>query len=390
VSSLQGADGPLEDEYQSLVQFLYRTPVGLIEFRADGVVTLMNPKAAQLLMPLASGAGLSNLFEVLEQDLPALRGLAAQAVRSGSVEAIRFEPGHRNVARSRRVLSLSIFGSGDETLTAVLHDATREERRQQRRVEAARTVDSTTGLPNRLAMLQHLTLLQGRVPSVANPTALIYLGVDRFQQINDTAGHVVGDDVLAQIGNRLVAATDASKPDFAETVPGEPGVIPNSEPEVLVARVRGDEFAVAVQNVGVVETQGLAHRLLQDLQEKFVISDRSFQCTCSMGLVVVTGQDAPEESLYRARLAMTASKEAGGHCATVFEAALEQRAQHRSAMEVALRGALERGELFVVYQPVIASRMALFRLRKPWCVGVTPGWASCLLPNSSGLPRNQA
>jgi diguanylate cyclase (GGDEF)-like protein len=365
-----------DDEYQSLVQFLYRTPVGLIEFSRDGAVMLMNPKAAQLLMPVSSNGGLTNLFDILADDLPALRSELTKRPHP-RVESLRFTPCKGAGGRPGKVLSLSIFGHGSETLTAVLHDATTDERRQQRRVEAARTIDSTTGLPNRLGAVAHLRLMLDPAQGAAEPATLIYLGLDRFQQINDTAGHLAGDEVLAQIADRLLGAAAARAPDFAETVPG--GVLPEVIADALVARVGGDEYAVVLRGVGASQAQAAALRLLHDLGDPIVVGDKAFSCTASVGVMSFEA-GTPEAILYRARLAMQAAKEAGGHQLVMFEGAMEQRAQQRSAMELELRHAIERDQLFVVYQPVIGlddnslqGVEALVRWRHPDLGLVSPG-----------------
>lgn len=371
----------MDDEYQSLVQFLYRVPVGLIEFVQDGQIVMMNPKAAQLLMPVSQTGGLDNLYTALSHAAPNLPDIVGRVSNSFSVETIRFSTRTQKRDRSESVLSLSVFGSGNETVTAVLHDATQEVRRQNRRIEAARTVDAITRLPNNLAALQHLVSMQGRSGVDPAPGSIIYIGLDRFQQVNDAAGSSGGDLVLALTAARLVAATQACEPDFADTTTDGPREISVSPASPFVARVGGDEFALILRSTDSFALTHLALQLLQVVQEPVCTSATSFQCTCSIGVLEAVEPEATaQENLYRARLAMTAAKQAGGNRFERFEPSMGLRAQERGSLEAQLRGALARGELFVVYQPVVGlvddslqAVEALVRWNHPTLGLVPPG-----------------
>ena len=343
-------------EYETLVQFLYRAPVGLIDAQADGTVQLMTPMAAQLLMPLARRGGLSNLFDVLQDALPQLRTLAAERPERGAVcEALRFNGAvGRSTGGQPAVLSLSLFRSEDGRLTGVLHDATREEQRQRRRLDAAASTDSLTGLPNRHAVHEHLGARISCAFAAGRTLAVLFINCDRFQHINDTAGHGAGDAVLVQIAARLRQAVQAPPLAVADTVPAplDPARI---LPPPLVGRVGGDEFVVVAEldDAGG-DADTLAARVAEALRRPYQLGRRSMQCPVSIGIAFPRQADeAPAESLYNARLAMAEAKREGGGQALPFDTLMRERAHRRTHLENDLRRAIGSPQMYVVYQPVV-------------------------------------
>ncbi|KQP12007.1 bifunctional diguanylate cyclase/phosphodiesterase [Pseudorhodoferax sp. Leaf267] len=384
------------DAFQSLIQFLYQTPVGLVDAETDGRIHMMNPMAAQLLMPLARDAVLDNLFDVLQDAVPSARRLAARQAGPRGVlcEGLRFDGGGPTAAtfpERQRTLALSLFSVDGKRLTAVLHDATRDERRQRRRVDAAANTDSLTGLPNRQALHAYLAQRLEQGNASARQLVLLVINCDRFQHVNDTVGQTAGDAVLAQIATRLRSVVDAGPGASVETVPAplETAVAQRG----LVARIAGDEFALAIER----EPQPglaaeLAARVVQALDRPYALQGHRLRCTVSIGSAQAgPGSSSAGELLYHARLAMVAAQRAGGNRAMAFDDALQQRAHQRSAIENDLRDAVQRGELFVVYQPVIALHSgrveaveALVRWRHP-VRGVVPPDAFIGIAEESGL-----
>ncbi len=108
-------------EIEALVEFLYLTPVGIIKFRPDGYIEMANPLAAQLLMPLATGGDMSNLFDVFSIMAPGLRGLVAAFLPAAGPICDQI---HLHTPQSRQVLTLGIIKINGHTLMAVLQDIT--------------------------------------------------------------------------------------------------------------------------------------------------------------------------------------------------------------------------------------------------------------------------
>ena len=362
------------DEIRSLIQFLYRTPVGLIDADADGRICMMNPMAAQLLLPLAPGGKLENLFDVLQHAVPDLRRIAARPAGPRGVlcDGRRIALKTAGLAERTRVCALSLFKSEGGRLTAVVHDATQDEQRERRRIDRAAGTDSLTGVANRHAIHAYLSARLELGEWQSRQLVLLFINCDRFQHVNDALGHTAGDALLAQLATRLIDAVDAPSAPGSETVPAPLELA--AAQHGLVARIGNDEFAVAIER----ECEPglafeLAARLLHALRQPYRLEGQTVRCPVSIGIAFAGEQSrTPGDLLYHARLAMVAAKRAGGDRFMEFDDALQRRAQHRSSIERDLRQAVEAGELFVVYQPVVRLRNgalqaveALVRWRHP-------------------------
>jgi diguanylate cyclase (GGDEF)-like protein len=338
------------DAYEALIQFLYRAPIGLVQTNLDGQVEMLNPMASSLLMPLAPGGSLDNLFSVLEQVAPQLRAAAAagHALPSGVLcEAMRLPLGALGAAPGApQVLSVSLLKLDPQRLMAVVADATLEAQREQdtlsRRLSSAARTDTLTRMPNRAAVREQLRLMMARPGG--GQFALLLMNFDRFRQVNDRLGQAAGDQLLVQIAERVHTTLHP---------PGERiGVAPGAQ---LAARIGGDEFVVVLDGMRCVEdAEQVALRLLEALARPHQVLGHEVVCKVSVGLVWGSGaaRDA-DEAMRDAGLAMVEAKRSGGNRHTVFETAMRERAARRADIESELRRALADEQLFVVYQPVV-------------------------------------
>jgi len=160
----------------------------------------------------------------------------------------------------------------------------------QARLQHQATHDALTSLPNRLLLLDRLTCALAERDAAC--CAVIFVDLDRFKDINDSAGHTVGDEVLVVVARRLVAATRA-----ADTV----------------CRLGGDEFVVLGERItgGMPEALELANRLQNSLGDPIEVQRRTFAITASMGVSLATTGDDPEIVLSQADGAMYAAKRYG-------------------------------------------------------------------------------
>ncbi len=129
--------------YEALIEFLYRSPIGLVQIDADGTIDMMNPMAAQLLMPLSGDGGLDNLYDSLELCRPAAarvgRGLAGTGVVCDSLRMPIGNCGPAGTAGAAgmpQVLSISLLKVDAQRSMAVLTDATLEGQREQRTLDS--------------------------------------------------------------------------------------------------------------------------------------------------------------------------------------------------------------------------------------------------------------
>jgi diguanylate cyclase (GGDEF)-like protein len=338
--------------YETLVQFLYRAPIGLAQTTMDGTIEMINPMSAQLLMPLAPRGDLSNLFDTLEGLVPELRQkLRDHGPASGVVcESIRITvPAAGDGRPAAQVLSLSLLKLDETRLMAVISDATLEVEREQqglaRRLSDAARLDTLTQMPNRAAIREQVqkTLAAQRPPD-APEFAVLFMNCDRFAQVNDALGRAAGDTLLGLIAERLRAALRT-----------QDRIIRDGQRQPMAARVGGDEFVVVLEGLRRVEhVLVVARRLVNVLGQAYGIGTQSVHCSVSMGIVLRAQAAGDADAILQdASIAMAEAKRAGGSRYVIFEPQMHERAARRGGMEAELRKAIAERQLFVVYQPVV-------------------------------------
>ena len=337
--------------YETLMQFLYRAPIGLVQITVAGDIEMINPMAANLLMPLSYAGNLDNLFVVLGNVAPQLPGIVgAFAEPSGHVcESMRLPLAAGGNSQGAQILSLSIVKLEEARFMAMISDVTQEvqqiEAGVQRRLLLAERTDTLTQMPNRIEACERLQQAMTRTALDATwELALLFINCDRFKHINDAAGHAIGDEVLGLMASRLRASLrQRARNDRVVHV------------ESVAARVGGDEFVVILTDLQAPDdVHTIARRLLDVLGRSYSIQTHQFHCTVSIGVVLqVNLAGDAETAIEHGRVAMLEAKRAGGGQCVVFEPEMQERAARRSGMEGALRRAIAEEELFVMYQPVV-------------------------------------
>ena len=393
-ANMQSENG---DAYEVLMQFLYRAPIGLVQIDMDGVVEILNPMSAQLLMPLAANGDLDNLFTVLDVVAPGVRALLRDFNQESGVvfDALRVHVAADDSGRgASQVLSISLLKLDAARLMAVLTDVTLEVEREQQNLkrglsDAART-DSLTHIPNRAAVRERLELMMKRSTGLGGQDfAVLFINCDRFKQINDTLGQIAGDQVLSTIAERLNNTIRHSTSD------GTAG--PAARSGQMVARLGGDEFVVILDGVRRVnDAHSVARRVLDVLAAPYGTEPYQVTCSVSMGVVMVAqALGTADAVLQDATIAMVEAKRAGGARHVLFEHGMRLRAEQRGGIEADLRHALTKHELFVMYQPVVgfsgdgsidrcAGVEALVRWRHP-TRGVVPPLEFITVAEECGL-----
>ena len=196
--------------------------------------------------------------------------------------------------------------------------------------------DELTGLANRVLFKDRLRVALRSLSRRHGPHfGVLFLDLDRFKHVNDTYGHSVGDRLLKEIAKRLTG--------FLR--PGD-----------TLARLGGDEFGVLVSNVtGVSGALHVAERVQELLNLPFAVDGRRLEIGASIGIALSsTGYDEPEDILHDADIAMYRAKAAGRGQAQVFDPLMHRSAMALLRLESELRHAVERNELVMHYQPVVA------------------------------------
>jgi diguanylate cyclase (GGDEF)-like protein/PAS domain S-box-containing protein len=209
----------------------------------------------------------------------------------------------------------------------------------QEQLRHAALHDALTGLPNRSLFMELLGQVLDR--SKRHPEhifAVLFLDIDRFKVVNDSLGHLVGDELLMTVSRRLEACMREGD---------------------AIARLGGDEFTILLNDLGnVAQASAIAERILQTLRDSVPVKGgREVFVTGSIGIALsASGYSKPEDIMRDADTAMYRAKALGKARYELFDASMHQRAVERLRLEGDLRRAIERGEFQLHYQPIVALK----------------------------------
>ena len=194
--------------------------------------------------------------------------------------------------------------------------------------------DSLTGLPNRLLVMDRLEHALDAAARDSSKVMLVFIDLDHFKRINDSFGHLVGDDLLRQCAerfNRILRAGDT------------------------IARLGGDEFLIVLPDIDTLDSvESVVHKIQQVFEQPFLIGHREIFSTCSIGLAGYPDDGATADLLLKAAdTALYKAKDAGRNTHRFYSQQMNSEAERRMEIESALRYALENDELGLLYQPQV-------------------------------------
>ena len=236
--------------------------------------------------------------------------------------------------------------------------------RHDRDVRRMAYTDALTGLTNRLAFRESLDHRLMMLRGAGRQLALLFADIDDFKRVNDTLGHEAGDEVLLQFANRIRGVVELMGGD-----------------EALLARFGGDEFVILIQNGDVRSAATrLAEALVKELGQPLVVEGRQVFLGTSIGITLFPEDASGATALMKnGDIAMYQAKVAGKNCYRYYSRAMDQAVERRVHMEQELRGAWERGELSLVYQPIVrlsdkrvVGAEALLRWQHPEMGAIAP------------------
>jgi diguanylate cyclase (GGDEF)-like protein len=214
-------------------------------------------------------------------------------------------------------------------LSGTLAVRTNRDLKSRRRLATHAYTDVLTGLGNRRAIAECVAgLIACKEPSASS---LLLIDLDGFKKVNDTFGHLVGDELLVLAGRRI--RTSLRDGDLA-------------------GRLGGDEFAIVLEG-GIDDAKQVAARLITSLAAPITLSRIRLSVTASIGIVEIAPPSSVEDVLSHADLAMYQAKAAGRNQVTVYEEALHTRMVRRLEVEAELCDAVERDEFELHYQPIV-------------------------------------
>jgi diguanylate cyclase (GGDEF)-like protein len=219
--------------------------------------------------------------------------------------------------------------------------------------EKAVRQDSLTKLPNRIAFNESLETALVRLAGSGEQCAVLLLDLDRFKEVNDQLGHLAGDEFLTQLAARLRRC---------------------SRDTDIVARIGGDEFGLIAANITKLdEVFELAREIISSFEVPFLIEGHEIVGAASIGISLAPRDGkTPNDVLKHADVALYRAKKAGSGTIRFFDPSDDAAARERRALQLHLEAAIERDELFLVYQPFLDLREnritgfeALLRWRHP-------------------------
>ena len=217
-----------------------------------------------------------------------------------------------------------------------------EQRASADRINRMARFDTLTGLPNRLFVNEELACALAEAEQWRGRCAFMMIDLDRFKAVNDTLGHPIGDRLLGRVSERLGQLMSDND---------------------LIGRLGGDEFAVVVRDAGDAgRLERLARTIIDTLSRPYEVDQHTLYIGASVGIATSPRDGRTAEMLIRsADLALYRSKDQGGGVFHAYEPQLHAEAEERRVLEVALRKALENGELHLNYQPVVDARAGQLR-----------------------------
>jgi diguanylate cyclase (GGDEF)-like protein len=315
---------------------LNNMPHGLCMFAADGRLAVMNHRFSDMM----------NLSDDLVHRGASAPDIVAACVSAGSISAtsgnmilaeiensqardiITTDP---DVARGR---SLSwkfqpMLGGG----TVVLVEDITERRNAEARISHLARYDELTALPNRVNFRDEIERLLAISHHADRLSALLFVDLDQFKQVNDTLGHPCGDQLLCAVADRL---RDMLRP------------------EDFVARFGGDEFVVFQQDIKSAEdAAGLARRIVDHLSERYRIDNHLVEIGASVGIAMTSPEISADTLLKNADMALYRAKADGRGTFCFFRDEMAQTVEARRILELDLRTALANEEFELFYQPLV-------------------------------------
>jgi len=213
-------------------------------------------------------------------------------------------------------------------------------------ITSSKAFDPLTGLPNRTQFNERLTACLERVAQDHDyPFAVLFLDLDRFKVVNDSLGHLAGDELLIHVAQRLRAAV-------RNAPPGNRG-----DTHDLTARLGGDEFAILLENVDPDGAIKIAERIRESIHTAFKLESREVFTTASIGIAPGNSDyHTPAEILRDADTAMYKAKALGKSRFEIFDAEMRAQAVARLELESDLRRAVDNQEFVLYYQPKVSLK----------------------------------
>jgi diguanylate cyclase (GGDEF)-like protein len=316
---------------------LNNMPHGLCMFRVDRQLAVMNHRFSEML----------NLPDNLVRAGATARDIMTACVGSGSISAVsgemiiaEIENAHANEIvtadpdmQRNRSFCWTVQPMADGGAVVLLEDVT-ERRNAEAKITHLARYDELTALPNRVHFRNVIESLLEASRHSDRLSALLFVDLDQFKQVNDTLGHPCGDQLLCAVANRLREML---------------------RPEDFVARFGGDEFVVFQQDISAAEdAASLARRIVERLSERYRIDNHLVEIGASVGIALTSSEGVSADTLLKnADMALYRAKADGRGTFCFFRDEMAATVEARRILELDLRKALANEEFELFFQPLV-------------------------------------
>ncbi len=322
-----------EEKYQTIFE---NAVVGIVQITPDGRPLSINRALAQMYGYDSAEQLLAEVSNMARQfvDPNRMGELTSELDRNGIVRGAEVEIYRRDGTKKWLLVSLRAVRDANGNLS--FHEGTVEDisdrKVAEERIQYLAYYDALTGLPNRTLLQDRLSHALSRARRQKDKVALLFLDVDRFKFVNDSLGHSIGDLLLQAVADRLKKWARGQD---------------------TVARQGGDEFLIVMTDVKDIPAAAIAaERLMDAMTAEFVVQGHSLSVSCSVGISIFPEHGADGETLIKnADAAMYSAKDYGRDNFRFFTEDMNVQVAARLNLENSLRLALEKKELFLLYQP---------------------------------------
>jgi diguanylate cyclase (GGDEF)-like protein/PAS domain S-box-containing protein len=330
-----------EVRFRSLVQ--HSSDV-IFVISADGTISFVSPAVARVLrydaVPLV---GQAVIDLVAPDDRGRARTYLRDVARARGVSAPvewRFHQPDGSLLHAEIIATNLLEEPTVRGIVLNTRDVSERKRLEQQLTHQA-FHDPLTGLANRALFRDRVSHALTLARRQGHTISVLFLDLDDFKKVNDSLGHAEGDRLLVAAADRFRSSARA-----ADTI----------------ARLGGDEFAILVEDLNGAEGHGnLLERLSAAMARPFTLSGNEVHVSSSIGIAVATAEDTADDLLRNADMAMYTAKRRGKARSETYHYQMHSDVKHRLEMEAALRAAIEREELSLVYQPIVSMRTGAVR-----------------------------
>ncbi|PTR17221.1 PAS domain S-box-containing protein/diguanylate cyclase (GGDEF)-like protein [Nitrosospira sp. Nsp2] len=322
----------------------------------NGIITSWNAGAERIFGYRADEIIGCSIFGLIPRDRLQEESRIMSLIKSGKpvdhFETVRLAKGGKLIDVSVTISPMKDSVGNVIGASKVARDITQRKEAQER-IEHLAHYDPLTGLPNRALLADRIKIAIAHADRYSHRLALLFVDLDRFKLVNDSLGHEIGDKLLKVVAERLQSSVRQID---------------------TISRVGGDEFIVLLGQIDSPEDAArVARKIITALSQPHEIEEHELLVSASIGISIYPDSAKDASGLMRnADSSMYCAKEAGRNRYQFYSVELTSRATERLSLERDLRGAVERNEIFAVYQPQIElltrrviGAEALMRWRHP-------------------------